>query len=58
MRLSLIALVSLALATAGHARTWKKTHDIVGSQFYDHFVFDNIPDPTNGRVSVSSLSQM
>ena len=50
MRFALASLVSLALATVGHARAWSKTHDIVGNQFYDHFRFDNIPDPTNGRV--------
>lgn len=50
MRFALATLVPLALATMGYAGTWKKTQDIVGGQFYDHFRFDNIPDPTNGRV--------
>lgn len=50
MRFAVAALVPLALATVGHARTWNKNLDIVGKQFYDHFNFDNIPDPTNGRV--------
>lgn len=50
MHFALAALVSLALATVGHAGSWRKSRDIVGSQFYDHFRFDNIPDPTHGRV--------
>jgi len=50
MRFILAALVPLALATTGYAGTWTKSHDIVGSQFYEYFRFDNIPDPTNGRV--------
>ena len=51
MRLAFAALVPLALAATGHARVWgNKTHEIVGDQFYDHFIFDNIPDPSNGRV--------
>ena len=50
MHFALACLVSLALATVGHARAWSKTHDIVGNKFYDYFRFDNIPDPTHGRV--------
>ena len=50
MNFALAALVSLALATVGHAGAWSKTHDIVGNQFYDHFQFDDVSDPTNGRV--------
>jgi len=50
MHFALAALVPLALATVGYARTWTRTHDIVGRQFYDNFRFDNIPDPTKGRV--------
>ena len=48
MRIALVTLVFLV--TTGRARVWKKSLDIVGSQFYDHFRFDNITDPTNGRV--------
>ena len=50
MRPAPAALFSLTLAAMGYAGVWNKTHDIVGSQFYDHFQFDNISDPTNGRV--------
>lgn len=50
MQLTLATLVPLALAATGYAATWQKTLNIVGGQFYDHFRFDNIPDPTNGRV--------
>ena len=50
MHFVLAALVSLALATTGYARAWTQTLPIIGSGFYDNFRFDNIPDPTNGRV--------
>ena len=50
MRFVLATLVSLALVTTGHARGWTQTLSIVGSGFYDHFRFDNISDPTHGRV--------
>lgn len=50
MRFVVASLVSLALATTGHARAWTQSLAIIGSGFYDHFRFDNIADPTHGRV--------
>ena len=50
MRFILAASVLLALATTGHAGAWTETLSVIGSGFYDNFRFDNVRDPTNGRV--------
>jgi hypothetical protein len=48
---STIAL-SLAISSVLGA-TYQSAEHIVGAGFYDSFNFEAIPDPTNGRVSVS-----
>jgi hypothetical protein len=30
--------------------SWKLTDDFKGKNFYEHFTFEAIPDPTHGRV--------
>jgi hypothetical protein len=53
MRLSILdsAFYAIALTTSsGFAASYSQTESIVGSNFLDAFSFQNIPDPTNGRV--------
>ena len=50
---SFASTVSVALvysATAVLGATYGRTDSVVGQGFYDYFDFQNIADPTHGRV--------
>jgi hypothetical protein len=42
---------ALALALLPLAQAWILTDSYVGNDFYKYFDFQNIPDPTGGRVN-------
>jgi hypothetical protein len=50
MYFALSAVVSLALASTGHAAAWSKALDISGFGYFDHFGLETIADPTHGRT--------
>ncbi|KAG2366690.1 glycoside hydrolase family 16 protein [Suillus spraguei] len=51
-RNSILALASLARSTSTLAGGgYTLTERVLGEGFYDSFKFENIPDPTNGRVT-------
>ncbi|KAF8193714.1 laminarinase [Pholiota molesta] len=57
----LIAASLLATTTPALAATYSLTDNVVGSAFYSYFQWENIGDPTNGRVTyvdqATSISQ-
>lgn len=44
-------LVSLALSTSSLATVYNLADSVVGTDFLTAFEWQNIPDPTNGRVN-------
>lgn len=46
----LIAVSLLATTTPALAATYSLSDNVVGSAFYNYFQWENIADPTNGRV--------